>query len=178
MQSNLPPSSRGEIPMRRLGICSLSAEGFAAYGDVLDSRGAPTGFANNGTVELHRDIAAIDVSADGGRVCVSVVRAKGRALPFRIEVMESHPLGSQAIAPLGTASMLIVVAPAGPLDPDHIVAFRASGRQGVIYRRGVWHHPLITLNSDGDFLIVDRAGEGENLILESLAQPLEVAAPD
>ena len=178
MQSNLPPSSRGEIPMRRLGICSLSAEGFAAYGDVLDSRGAPTGFANNGTVELHRDIAAIDVSADGGRVCVSVVRAKGRALPFRIEVMESHPLSSQAIAPLGTACLLIVVAPAGPLDIDRIAAFRALGPQGVNYRRGVWHHPLVALDSDGDFLIVDRAGEGENLILERLVQPLEVAAPD
>ena len=92
--------------------------------------------------------------------------------------MESHPLGSQAVAPLGTASMLIVVAPGGPLDPDHIVAFRASGRQGVNYRRGVWHHPLIALNRDGDFLIVDRAGEGENLVLEKLVQPLEIFAPD
>ena len=92
--------------------------------------------------------------------------------------MESHPLGSQAIAPLGAASLLIVVAPAGPLDPNHIAAFRASGCQGVNYRRGVWHHPLVALDSDGDFLIVDRAGGGENLILERLAQPLEVAAPD
>ena len=92
--------------------------------------------------------------------------------------MESHPLGSQAISPLGTASMLIIVAPAGPLDPEHIAAFRTSGRQGVNYRRGVWHHPLIALNSGGDFLIVDRAGEGENLVLEKLVQPLEVFVPD
>jgi len=111
-------------------------------------------------------------------VCLSVVRAKARILPLRIEIMEKHPLGSQAIAPLGNAWMLIVVAPAGPLDPDLVVAFRASPHQGVNYRRGVWHHPLIALDGDGDFLVIDREGEGENLVLERLAEPLEVPAPD
>ena len=134
--------------------------------------------ANGGTVDVHRDIAAIDVASDGGRVCMSVVRAKARILPLRVEVMENHPLGSQAIAPLGNARMLIVVAPAGPLDPNLVVAFRASGHQGVNYRRGVWHHPLIALDGDGDFLVIDREGEGENLVLERLAEPLEVLAPD
>jgi ureidoglycolate lyase len=164
--------------MRRQTICSLSAEAFAPYGEVLDASGAPTEFANNGAVEVHRDIAAIDVSTDGGRVCLSLVRAKGRALPLRIEVMESHPLGSQAITPLGDASMLVVVAPAGQLDPDRISAFRVGGRQGVNYRRGVWHLPLTALDGDGVFLVVDRAGRGENLIFERLPKPLEVAAPD
>jgi ureidoglycolate hydrolase len=42
----------------------------------------------------------------------------------------------------------------------------------------VWRHPLISLDSDGDFLIVDRAGEDANLVLQRLAQPLEVTAPD
>ena len=164
--------------MRRQALCFLSAEAFAPYGEVLDASGAPTSLANNGAVEVHRDIAAIDVSTNGGRVCLSVVRAKGRALPLRIEVMESHPLGSQAIAPLGGASMLVVVAPAGPLDPDRIAAFRVAGGQGVNYRRGVWHHPLTALDGDGVFLVVDRVGRGENLILERLTKPLEVAAPD
>ncbi|MBV8400257.1 MAG: ureidoglycolate lyase [Acetobacteraceae bacterium] len=163
--------------MRRLLVSTLSAEGFAPYGEVLDASGAPTSFANNGTVEVHRDIARIDFAHFGGRACLSVVRAKGRLLPFRIEVMESHPLGSQAIAPLGAASMLVVVAPPGPLDVEQIAAFRASDHQGVNYRRGVWHHPLISLDGDGDFLILERVGEGENLILERLPHPIEVAGP-
>ena len=29
--------------------------------------------------------------------------------------------------------------------------------------RGVWHHPLIALGQAGDFIVVDRGGEGENL---------------
>jgi ureidoglycolate lyase len=164
--------------VRRLVICSLSAEAFAPYGDVLDASGVPTGFANGGAVEVHRDIAAIDVAAEGGRICVSVVRAKGATLPFRVEVMERHPLGSQVIAPLGDGHMLVVVAPHGPLDPARIVAFRASPGQGVNYRRGVWHHPLIALDRASDFLVIDRAGEGENLIVERLAQPLEVLRLD
>ena len=163
--------------MRILAISSLCAEAFAPYGEVLDASEAPTGLANGGTVDVHRDIAAIDVASDGGRVCLSVVRAKARILPLRIEVMENHPLGSQAIAPLGNASMLIVVAPAGP-SPHLVVAFRASDHQGVNYRRGVWHHPLIALDGDGDFIVIDREGEGENLMLERLAEPLEVPAPD
>jgi len=62
--------------MRRQTICSLSAEAFAPYGEVLDASGTPTGFTNNAAVEVHRDIAAIDVATAGGRACLSVVRAK------------------------------------------------------------------------------------------------------
>jgi ureidoglycolate lyase len=164
--------------MRRLIVSSLTIEGFAPYGEVLDASRAPTSLANNGTIEVHRDVAVVDVAARRGRVCLSVVRAKGRALPFRIEAMECHPLGSQAIAPLGTAFLLIVVAPAGPLDLERIVAFRALGHQGVNYRRGVWHQPLVSVGHDGDFLVVDRAGDGENLIFQRLLQPIEVAGTD
>jgi ureidoglycolate lyase len=161
----------------RLAICSLSAEAFAPYGEVLDASGAPTGFANGGAIEVHRDISAIDIAPEG-RVCVSVVRAKGATLPLRLEVMERHPLGSQVIAPLGDGHMLVVVAPHGPLDPARIIALRASPGQGVNYRRGVWHHPLIALDRTSDFLVIDRTGEGENLIVERLTQPLEVLRLD
>jgi ureidoglycolate lyase len=92
--------------------------------------------------------------------------------------MERHPLGSQVIAPLGDGHMLAVVARQGPLDPAQIAAFRASSGQGVNYRRGVWHHPLIALDGSCDFLVIDRAGEGENLVVERLSQPLEVLTLD
>ena len=31
------------------------------------------------------------------------------------------------------------------------------------YARNVWHHPLLVLEPDHDFLVVDRGGAGENL---------------
>ena len=78
-------------------------------------------------------------------------------------MVERHPLGSQAFIPLQDHSWLIVVAPPGDaVDVTSLRAFRATGRQGVNYRAGVWHHPLLVLRPDHDFLVVDRDGPGEN----------------
>jgi ureidoglycolate lyase len=42
-------------------------------------------------------------------------------------------------------------------------AFLATGSQGINYHRGVWHHPLLVLEDESDFLVIDRGGEGHNL---------------
>ena len=101
-----------------------------------------------------------------------MVRTAPRGLPLKVELLERHPLSSQLFSPLGGADWLIVVAPAGGLDPDAIVAFRARPNQAVNYRRGVWHHPLIALGGESDFLVIDRCGEGADLDIERLAEPL------
>jgi ureidoglycolate hydrolase len=43
------------------------------------------------------------------------------------------------------------------------VAFRASGCQGANFAKDTWHHPLITLEGERAFLVVNRGGEAENL---------------
>ena len=85
-------------------------------------------------------------------------------------MMERHPLGSQAFVPLSDAPYLIVVAPAGDLDPAKLRAFSTRGWQGVNYARGVWHHPLLALERVSDFLVVDRGGEGPNCDEAALPQ--------
>jgi ureidoglycolate lyase len=57
----------------------------------------------------------------------------------------------------------VAVAPRGAFDPAAVRLFRASPDQGVNYRAGVWHHFLLALEAESDFLVVDRAGPGENL---------------
>ena len=161
-------------PLRRLPVEPLTREAFRPFGDLLDASGTPDHSANGGAAEVFRELAALDVGARGGRACVSIVRAAPSRLPLQIRLMERHPLGSQAFAPLGAPAWLIVAAPAGPLDPRTIRAFSAAPNQGVNYRRGVWHHPLIALGQVSDFLVVDRAGDGENLTIETLAEPLEI----
>jgi ureidoglycolate lyase len=54
----------------------------------------------------------------------------------------------------------LVVVAAGDEQPDlkSIRCFIAQPEQGVNYGRGVWHHPLIALGAESDFLVVDRAG--------------------
>jgi ureidoglycolate lyase len=169
-------ASSGEMPaaITRVPVRHLTAEAFAPYGDVIDASGNPSYLANGGAAQVHRDLAAVDLDADGGRVCVSVVRTSPAPLPLRVGVMERHPLGSQAFVPLGGAEFLVVVAPAGDLDPSAIVAFQCSPSQGVNYRRGIWHHPLIALHRTSDFVVIDRQGDGENLVLVTIREPLVI----
>ena len=44
-------------------------------------------------------------------------------------------------------------------DRAAVRAFVTNGRQGVNYRRGTWHHPLIAL-APANFLVIDRTGPG------------------
>lgn len=88
-------------------------------------------------------------------------------------MLERHPLGSQAFVPLGGARFIVVVAASPQAMPQ---AFLAAPGQGVNYRRGVWHHPLIALQQDSAFLVVDRGGEGANCDEVRLENSWQVAA--
>ena len=46
---------------------------------------------------------------------------------------------------------------AAPTAQD-LRCFRTHGLQGVNYAAGTWHHPLIALDRQGDFLVIDREG--------------------
>jgi ureidoglycolate lyase len=142
----------------------LAASAFAAFGEVVEGR-SDYRLINRGTAQQYADLAQLDVDAAGGKPRVSLYRAKPRALPFAVEMLERHPLSSQLFMPLAGAPFLVVVAPASPgvaVDPADVRAFVSDGRQGVNYRRGIWHHPLIALERESDFLVLDRAGSGEN----------------
>jgi len=115
---------------------------------------------NYGQTTRFNDLARIDV--EGGHAIVSIFR--GRPLdPPHLKIFERHPLGSQSFTPLQGRPFLVAVAPPGDFDPAAIRIFRAEGRQGVNYARGVWHHYLLPLEAESDFLVIDRAGPGENL---------------
>jgi ureidoglycolate lyase len=142
----------------------LTREAFAPFGDVIETGGSRRFTINDGLAERFHDLARIDVAAEAGRPLLNIFRGQPRPPPLRLTLMERHPLASQAFFPLHNHDWLIVVA-AGP-DPceaSALRAFRVSGRQGVNYARGTWHHPLIVLRPDHEFVVVDRGGEGANL---------------
>jgi ureidoglycolate lyase len=149
--------------MKTLTLEPLTREAFAPYGDVIELEGARHFPINGGTTERFHDLARVEIGADeGGRPLISVFRGQPRPQPVEISMMERHPLGSQAFVPLGDVEYLIVVAPAGEFDPAGLRAFHTKGWQGVNYARGVWHHPLIVLEREGDFIVVDRGGNQPN----------------
>jgi ureidoglycolate lyase len=137
---------------------------FAPFGDVIETQGSPHFAINAGFAERFQDLANIDVAADGGWPLISIFRGQPRPSRSRLTLMERHPLGTQAFFPLDDRDWIVVVA-AGPdpRAPESVRAFRAGGRQGVNYARGTWHHPLIVLTPDHEFLVIDRGGDGANL---------------
>lgn len=149
--------------MRQLVAEPLTREAFAPFGEVIAADAGAHHFPiNGGNTERYHDLAQLDPGPDG-RLIVSIFRGQPRALPFPIEMMERHPLGSQAFMPLVDEPYLVVVAPPGPPPgPSDLRAFLAAPGQGVNYAAGTWHHPLLALRQVCDFLVLDRAGPGDN----------------
>ena len=141
-----------------LSVEPLTAAAFAAFGDVIEARSSATQMViNEGFATRFHDLAQVDVADGGGRAIVNVFRAKPRALPMQLSVMERHPLGSQAFVAMSELPFLVVVAPAAPqLELQRIRCFLADKGQGVNYAKGTWHHPLIALERESDFLVLDR----------------------
>ncbi|CAM5182321.1 Ureidoglycolate lyase OS=Castellaniella defragrans OX=75697 GN=allA PE=3 SV=1 [Castellaniella defragrans] len=151
-----------ETPIR-LTIEPLTREAFAPFGDVIQADDAVRHFPiNNGNTERYHDLAHIDPGEDG-RAIVSIFRGQPRALPFTVSMMERHPKACQAFIPLSGRPYLVVVAdPASRPTVDDLRVFLCTKDQGVNYAKGVWHHPLLALDDVSDFLIIDRAGPGDN----------------
>ncbi len=146
-----------------LRVEPLTRDAFAPFGDVIQLDGARRFLINGGTTERFHDLASVDVGDAQGRPLISMFRAQPRTWPVEIDMMERHPLGSQAFIPLAAvARYLLVVAPAGEFDPARMRAFVAQHGQGVNYAKGVWHHPLLALDAVSDFIVVDRGGEQPN----------------
>lgn len=137
----------------------LTAQAFKPYGQVIETAGNTPVMINEGTTQRYHALAGVDVG-EGGAI-ISIFRGSRR--PLQIKMLERHPLGSQAFYPLENAQWLLVVSQAERPGPGDLEAFIASGEQGVQYAKNTWHHPLLVLRDQQDFLVVDREGAGENL---------------
>lgn len=141
----------------------LTRAAFAPYGDVIEMRGHTPSPMNQGWAERYHDLADVDMDEPEGRTAISLARSRPETAPVSLRLVERHPLASQAFVPLGPQPFLVVVAPAGAVPTrDMLEAFVSNGAQGVNYRKGIWHHPMIALEAVSDFLIVDRKGPGNN----------------
>jgi len=151
----------------------LTSERFAPFGDVIESVVDRTVAMNAERFERFDDLCRLDMS-DDGRVAVSIARCRvATALPYRLDMVERHPLGSQAFVPLGPSSMIVVVAPPEEsVEASDLCAFVTNGRQGINYHRGTWHMPLIAFESGQEFLIIDRAADQPNCDMHSLDEPV------
>ena len=139
----------------------LTPERFRPFGDVI-STSADSEPMNDARFDRYGPLATLDVDA-AGDVAVSIVRSRTPvAFPHRFDMVERHPLGSQAFIPLSGFRFVVVVArPGESVSPGDLEAFVTNGTQGVNYHRGTWHMPMIASAAGREFLVIDRApGEG------------------
>ena len=141
----------------------LTREAFAPYGEVIQKGGSESFPINRGKCQRHHALATTEVTGEDARVIVSIFAGQAYNLPHGVDLVERHPLGSQAFYPLGNDPWLVVVCADDNGTPVAPQAFLASADQGINLRRNIWHGVLTPLFSDADFLVVDRDGEGNNL---------------
>ncbi|MBL4831488.1 MAG: ureidoglycolate lyase [Aliivibrio sp.] len=146
-----------------LTVEPLTAQAFSLFGDVIERDGSDFFLINNGSTRRYHELANVDVEDQSGKAIISIFEATPLEYPLTIKMVERHPLGSQAFIPLLGNSYLIVVAQKGENPKSkNLKAFISNGKQGVNYHKGVWHHPILALTEHDQYLIVDRAGTGNN----------------
>ncbi len=165
------------MSMTSIKIQQLTTENFLPYGDVIACQGKHFFPINNQRTERYHALAEVESDAKVGLSIFKNIQAI--TIPFEIAMLERHSLGSQAFVPMQAQRFLIVVAPSldsEKPDLNQIQAFISDGSQGVNYRSGTWHHPLLTLEAPSDFVVIDRIGTGpncdvysfpENILIES-----------
>ena len=98
---------------------------------------------------------------------MNIFFAKKRKFPMNIKMMEKHPLGSQAFIPMKETKFLVFVAPQGKKpNINKIESFIVPKQTGINYKPGTWHFPLIS-TENMNFLVIDRKGMGNNLIIHN-----------
>jgi ureidoglycolate lyase len=154
----------------QIRVRALSADAFAPFGDILDATGEFRPI-NDGMCQRFHDRALIDIA--DGRTGISIFNAHPRSLPYTFDLIERHPLGSQAFIPMTQHPFLVIVAASPDMAP---LAFLTDGTQGINLHRGTWHGVLTPLNAPGLFAVIDRIGEGANLQEHRYARPWVVTA--
>ncbi len=147
---------------REIAIEPLTAAAFAPFGEVLEAAGPPDRLINRGLCARYHDRARLDFAPEG-RAGVSLFLGQPYALPHRLDLMERHPLGSQAFLPMARDPFLVIVAPDSSGRPGRPRAFATAPGQGVNIGRGVWHGVLTPVGQPGLFAVVDYIGPGGNL---------------
>ena len=147
---------------------ALTPESFQLFGEVLSTENKESISINDGFASKFPDIVKLDTKEESGETSVHIFVAKKRQFPLQITMLENHPFFSQTFIPKNNTPFIVVVAPPSE-EPviENIKAFITDGDQGISYSRGVWHFPLISMNDNSEFIVLDRKN---NINVDTLEQ--------
>lgn len=153
---------------KTLKAVPISQEGIAGLAQLIEASGTPDKLINRGLCGRFHNRATLDIDGEAG---ISVFQSEPFSLPFKLEMMERHPHGSQAFLNTQDGAYLVVLAEDKDGAPDVPRAFIAQFGQGVNIGRNVWHGVLCPLSKPGLFMVVDRVTDGPNLEEHWFEQP-------
>ena len=126
----------------------LSAASFHPFGEVIE---------HVGTAPRHMITSAFETDGLPPERLLWVYRLpEPDRLPLQVTTMERHPHSAQFFSPLSCSEYLVAVCPSrdnGEPDIGALAAFIACSGQGIVYRRNVWHHPMVALGGAAIFAV-------------------------
>lgn len=157
----------------------LSAALYRPYGQVIAAGGGNPTKANMGTARRWNYLVALENKRPGrakANLCIfRCAPFRGRA--FTVMLLERHAKSTQVFIPMAGAGRYLVIVAKGGSRPDlsTLAAFVVEGAQGISYRPGVWHHPMIALGTSADMacLVYEDGGAGDCEVAR-LAEPVSV----
>ena len=135
----------------------LSASAFAPFGAVLEVGDKAGLDVNSSWADQIDQDPAFAHSTGQALPVASIYRNRPRPWPVVIDEIERHPLSSQLFMPMTASRWLVVVVPdddAGEPGIAKARAFLANAHQGICYRPGTWHSPLIGLDAESEFFVL------------------------
>ena len=115
----------------------ITKENFKKFGDMISTEDIKPLEINNGFAKRYDGIANLDTKKNNGESTICIFSALKRSFPMKIDMMEKHPLGSQAFIPMKETVFLSFVAPEGDKpDLTRVEAFIIPKGIGVNYNPG------------------------------------------
>ena len=91
----------------------ITRKNFASFGDLISTDNIQPININDGNAKRFDNLTNINTLKDVGKTVVSIFSALKRTFPMKIDMMENHPLGSQAFIPMKETTFIAFVAPSG-----------------------------------------------------------------
>ena len=146
-----------------LQIKKISKDNFSKYGQLVSTKDIESQNINEETTKSFYDLVNIEIYGDDKQSRVNIFKSIKRNFPLEINMLENHPLSSQAFIPLQKTNFIVVVAPiSSEPDINLIETFLISPEEGINFKPKVWHFPLIA-TENSNFLTIDKKDSANNL---------------
>lgn len=152
----------------------LTTEAFAGFGEVIAAGRLGGISVNEGRAVRYDTLKPLRHETTASTPALALYRVSPSTFPFSATLFERHPYSSQVFIPLTQGAILTAVAPDFDGVPDlrQVQAFVSPGGLGIHYFAGVWHLPLVALESEATLAMLMWEGGRADTVEFRLEKPI------